>query len=115
MLINFSANPINAQLFRLDPGRAIFSGLTPRRRSQQMEELCPWGHMDSSLQRQPPWSTEWEAGVSGGPCGQQTLGDGEMSGEDVEVMGEGESGRSRYLVSWKGQSLLPCAFLPLYL
>lgn len=48
-----------------------------------MEELCPCGHMDSSLQGQLPWSTEWEAGVSGGLCGQQTLGDGEMSGHGI--------------------------------
>lgn len=26
----------------------------------------------------------------------------------MEVMGERESGRSRYLVSWKGRSLLHC-------
>lgn len=85
VLINFSANSINAQLFRLDPGRAIFKwadltsvvsadgeAVSLQARAQLPTGVAPRGW--------PPQSTEWKADVNGGLCGQQALRDGKTAG-----------------------------------
>lgn len=78
-----------------------------RARGQLPAEAAPMEH------RVGGWH-EWQAVWAANTWGWRDVWAWD-SGEEVEGMGEGEPGRSRYLVSWKGRSLPPCAFLSLYL